>query len=67
MSARAVSRWESLDLRTTLPHVVAGSVLFAFAAMIALALGRITGGTTSLWIANALIVGYALRVPRSFS
>ncbi|AXK72869.1 EAL domain-containing protein [Lysobacter sp. TY2-98] len=63
MSARAVSRWESLDLGTTLPHVVVGSVLFAFAAMIALALGRVTGGTTSLWIANALIVGYALRVP----
>ncbi|WP_133501637.1 EAL domain-containing protein [Cognatilysobacter terrigena] len=65
MSARTGSRWESLDLGTNVPHVVVGSVLFSFAAMIALALGRITSGTTSLWIANALIVGYALRVPNA--
>ncbi|MGY4514992.1 EAL domain-containing protein [Lysobacter sp. HA18] len=61
MSARAASRWEALELRTTLPQVVVGSVLFAFAAMLALALGRVTGGTASLWIANALVVGYTVR------
>ncbi|GAB1596798.1 EAL domain-containing protein [Lysobacter claricitrinus] len=65
MSARPGTRKGSIDVGTMLPHVVVGSAMFAFAAMLALALGRVTGGTASLWIANALVVGYAVRRPQA--
>lgn len=42
-----------------------GAVLFALAALATLALGQATDGTVSLWIANALVVGYAIRRPSS--
>jgi diguanylate cyclase (GGDEF)-like protein/PAS domain S-box-containing protein len=46
-----------------LPRLVMGSVLFALAAFLALWARRASDGTVSLWIANALVAGYALRRP----
>jgi len=63
VAARLGARGARDDLRTTLSQLVVGSAFFAFAALFTLWLGRVSDGTVSLWIANALVAGYAVRRP----
>jgi diguanylate cyclase (GGDEF)-like protein/PAS domain S-box-containing protein len=61
VAARVRARRALPELLGMLPHLVVGSILFALAAMLALWLRRSSDGTVSLWIANALVAGYAIR------
>ncbi|WP_187770663.1 EAL domain-containing protein [Cognatilysobacter lacus] len=46
-----------------LPRIAAASLGYAVAGLLTVALVRLSGGTVAVWIANALLIAYAIRRP----